>query len=76
MKAVKATYNDGQITWAEKPSAAGPVDVLVVFPEASDDPWEPILNDATPRPALANRIKEVEAEIAQGKASPLDVDQL
>jgi len=76
MKAVKATYKNGRITLSEKPPEPGPVEVLVVFPEATDDPWEAILSDPTQRPALAKRLKEVEEEIAQGKALPLDLDQL
>jgi hypothetical protein len=76
MKAVKATYKDGKVTLSEKPPGRGPVDVLVVFPEMADDPWESILNDPTPRPALEKRIKQLKKEIARGKASPLDLDQL
>jgi hypothetical protein len=44
-----------------------------VSPEAADDPWEQILCDPTPRPALAQRKKEVEEEIASGQARPLDM---
>lgn len=76
MKAVKAIYNDGQVTLKKRPKANGPVEVLVVFPRTTNDPWESILNDPTPRPALNQFIKEAEEAIAQGKASPLDLDQL
>jgi hypothetical protein len=76
MKAIKATYKNGKITFSEMPPEPGPVEVLVVFPEETDDPWEQILNDPTPRPALAKWMTEVKKEIAQGKASPLDLDQL
>jgi ABC-type taurine transport system ATPase subunit len=76
MKAVKAIYENGRIKLAEKPVAAGPVEVLVVFPEQADDPWAAIVNDPTPRPALAKWIKEVKREIAQGKAKPLRLDDL
>jgi len=76
MKAIKATYKNGKITFSEKPPEAGPVEVLVVFPEVTDDPWEQILNDPTPRPALTKWVNEVKKEIAQGKAIPLDLDQL
>lgn len=75
MKAVKATYEDGKITLWEMPSEPGPIEVLVVFPEAADDPWQQILGDPTPRPALSQWMKEVEEEIAQGTASPLDPEQ-
>jgi hypothetical protein len=76
MKAVKAIYKNGKITLLEKPLEKGPMDVLVVFPEATDDPWQRILNDPTPRPALTQWVKEVEEEIAQGKTTPLDLDRL
>ncbi len=76
MKAIKATYENGKITLSETPPELGPTEVLVVFPEATDDPWQHILRDATPRPALTQWIKEVEEEIAQGKASPLNLKQL
>src|SRR5438094_8768223 len=76
MRDLRATYQNGKITLSEKPSEPGPMDVLVVFPELGDDPWERILNDAIPRPALTQWMKEVEREIAEGKASPLDLDQL
>lgn len=76
MKAVKAIYHNGKVKLSEKPSDPGPVEVVVVFPEPSDDPWETILKDPTPRPALARWIKEVRKEIAQGKAKPLDFKRL
>jgi hypothetical protein len=76
MKAIKATYKNGKITLSETPTEAGPMEVLVVFPEATDDPWQQILSDPTPRPALTKWIKEVEEEIAQGKTTPLDLDRL
>ncbi len=76
MRAVKATYKNGKVTLSEKPSVSGPVEVLVVFPEPADDPWEAILNDPTPRPALIKRMREVEKQIAEGKSSPLNLDQL
>jgi hypothetical protein len=76
MKAIKATYKNGKITFSEKPPEPGPVEVLVVFPEATDDPWEQILNDPTRRPALTKWMAEVKKEIAQGNASPMDLDQL
>jgi hypothetical protein len=76
MKAVKAIYEKGKIKLAEKPTALGPMEVLVVFPEAEDDPWSEILNDPTPRPALAKWVKDVKKEIAQGKAKPLRRERL
>jgi hypothetical protein len=76
MKAIKATYKNGRVTLSEKPTQRGPLEVLVVFPDDAEDPWTSILNERTPRAALIKRIKEVEREIAQGKSSPMDFDQL
>jgi hypothetical protein len=52
------------------------MEVLVVFPEAAEDPWEKILKDPRPRPQLAKLVKEVKKEIAQGKAKSLNLDDL
>jgi hypothetical protein len=76
MKAVKATYQDGKITFFETPTEPGPMEVLVVFPEATDDPWLSILAETTPRPAFAEFARECLEKIAKGKAKPLEIDQL
>jgi len=76
MKAVKATFENGKITLAETPPEPGPMEVLVVFPEASDDPWESILAETTPRPAFVKFARECRDKIAKGKAKPLKFDQL
>ena len=76
MRAIKATYENGKIKLAEKPTETGPMEVLVVFPEPTSDPWQQILNDPAPRPELAKWAKEVRKEIAQGKAKRLNVTDL
>ena len=76
MKAIKAIYQNGKVKLSDKPSDPGPMEVVVVFPVPSDDPWEAILNDPRPLPALARRIQQVRDEIAKGKTKPLDLDQL
>lgn len=79
MKAVPAVYQNGQITLSEPPSNAaepGPIRVLVIFPEEADDPWQKILTDSRRRPALDQYVQECLKEIAQGKAEPLDPEQL
>jgi hypothetical protein len=76
MKAIKAIYQNGKVKLSEKPAEPGPTEVVVVFPEPSDDPWEVILNGRRPRTALAQRIQEVRDQIAKGKAKPLDLDAL
>lgn len=76
MKAVKAIYEKGQIKLSENPTEQGPLEVLVVFPEPANDPWEKILSDPTPRPKLNKLVNQVKKEIAQRKAKPLDLDDL
>jgi hypothetical protein len=78
MKAVKAVYQNGQITFSEPvPNAEpGPTNVLIVFPEEADDAWHSILEDSTPRPALDKYVQECLDEIARGKSEPLNLEQL
>jgi len=76
MKAVKAIFQNGKIKFTEKPAETGPVEVLVVFPEAVDDPWQEILNEETPRPGFLKFAEECQAEIKQGKSKPLKFGQL
>jgi hypothetical protein len=52
------------------------MEVLVVFPEPADDPWASILAETTMRPAFAKFVEECMEEIAQGKTTPLDPNQL
>jgi hypothetical protein len=72
MKAVKAIYDKGKIELSEPLADEGPVEVLVVFPEASGDPWEPILNETALRPSFLKYAEECEELIKQGQAKPLD----
>lgn len=76
MKAVKATYENGKVTLAERLSDPGPMEVLVVFPEATDDPWQEILQERKPRPAFAKFAEKCLGEIDKGKAKPLKLDDL
>lgn len=76
MRAIKAMYDKGKIKLAEKPAETGPVEVVVVFPENSSDRWDAILNDPTPRPKLLKYVEECKEQIRQGKAKPLNLDDL
>lgn len=76
MIAVKAIYKDGKLEFSEPAPEAGPVEVLVVFPNGDDDPWQSILNEEAPRPGFAKLMQEVLDEDAQGKAQPLNLDEL
>ena len=76
MKAIKATYKNGRVKLSEKPAEPGPFEVLVVFPETVDDPWDAILNEPTPRPTFVEFAKKCQEDIAKGKSKPLDLDRL
>jgi hypothetical protein len=76
MKTIKAQFEKGQIQLSEPAPEEGPIEVLIVFPEVEDDPWERIIHDPTPRPELEKWVAEVQAEIAAGKAVPLDLNDL
>lgn len=76
MKALKATYLNGQITFSEKPPETGPVEVLVVFPEAVDDPWQGILAEQTPRASFVEFANKCLDKIGKGKTRPLRLDEL
>ena len=67
MKAIKGIFKEGKLELAEPAPEAGPVEVLVVFPDSETDPWQPILNETSLRPAFAKYVEEALEEIAQGK---------
>jgi hypothetical protein len=67
MKAVKATYKNGRIRLSKKLADPGPIDVLVVFPEDADDPWEAILAEKKPRASFMKFVKECVKEIARSR---------
>jgi hypothetical protein len=76
MKAIKAIYQNGRVKLSEKPAEPGPMEVVVVFPEPSDDPWEDILAEKTPRRSFAKYVEECRKEIRQGKVKPLKLRDL
>jgi hypothetical protein len=76
MRAIKAVFREGQFILTEPAPSTGPVDVLIVFPEAVEDPWEAILQEKEIRPSFAEYMAKAEEEIAQGRAAPLDLNQL
>jgi hypothetical protein len=48
----------------------------VAKPKRSDDEWEKIINDPTPKPKLAAKLKQLERLAAEGKDEPMDWDRL
>ena len=76
MKALKGIYENGHLILSEPAPEAGPVEVMVVFPDDTDDPWARIEAEPAPRAAFAQLMQECEDQIAQGKPESLDVNQL
>ncbi len=76
MKAVKGAHSKGQVSLSETPPEPGPIEVLVIFPETTSDPWHEILAEQSPRRAFDAFAKECLRGIAEGKAKPLDLEQL
>jgi hypothetical protein len=76
LKALKGIYEHGRLTLSEQAPEEGPVEVLVVFPEGIHEAWERIRTEPVPRPAFAKFMRDCEEQIAQGKAEPLDMNQL
>lgn len=72
MKAVHARYENGQVKLDEKPELTEAAEVIVIFPDA--DPWEVILNDPAPRPALSKMADEVIQDHKAGKTEPFPPD--
>ena len=76
MRAVRAVYDKGTLKLAEPVPEEGPIEVLVVFPDATDDLWERIENEPTLRPAFAKFMQDCQEQINQGQAKPLELKDL
>ncbi len=73
MKAIKAVIKDGHVVLAEPIRDKGEIEAVVVL---LDDPWEPVCQDPTSRPALAQACKEALAEFEAGETTPVDPDDM
>ena len=69
MKAVKARFENGQVTLSELPPATTATDVIVLFLEPTDDPWEKIVADPNPCAALVQWVKDVDAKSNEDHSS-------
>ena len=74
MKAVRATVEDGNVTLQEPLNVKGRVEAILVVLDA--EPWDALLRDARPRPALAEASREALDEFLSGQATPLDPDAM
>ena len=65
MQAVKATIKDGNVTLEQPVDIKGPVEAIVVV--LDPDPWEALIRDPRPRPALSAASQEALAEFLTGE---------
>ena len=74
MHAVKATITDGNVKLEQPVNIKGPVEAIVVV--LDPDPWEALIRDPRPRPALTAASQEALAEFLSGRTAPLDPEDL
>jgi hypothetical protein len=74
MIAIRALYENGQVTLLDPvdSNGDGPLEGLLVLPRPEADPWDRIINDPTPRPALTREGDEVLAEHRAGRTGPME----
>ncbi len=73
MKAIKVLINDGQIV-PEEPLGSGRHEAILVM--LDPDPWEQIINDPRPRPALDRAAEEAMEDYHAGRTTPLDPEKM
>ena len=76
MRAIPAVYENGSVTLLEPVTTKGRLDAVVVLADVEPDPWDELLDDPAPRPALSRMADEVQAELRDGRTEPLNVDDL
>ncbi len=74
MHAVKATIKDGNVTLEQPVDIKGPVEAIVIV--LNPDPWNALICDPRPRPALSIASNEALEEFLSGQAAPLDPENL
>jgi hypothetical protein len=74
MQAVKATITDGNVTLDQPVDIKGPVEAIVVVLDS--DPWQAIVADPRPRPALAKSSREALDEFLAGQTTLLNPENL
>jgi ABC-type nitrate/sulfonate/bicarbonate transport system ATPase subunit len=76
MKAIKAKYKNGKVTLSEPPPCDEADEVLVIFQNDAEEPWDRILKDTSRRPKLEREIEKVKRQIARGETKPLRIEDL
>ncbi len=70
MKAVKAVIENGKVVPEEPLELTRRRDAIVIVFDPG--PWDAILHDPRPCPALAKAAEEAHQEYLQGRTTPLD----
>ncbi|MEI8375258.1 MAG: hypothetical protein WCJ35_20750 [Planctomycetota bacterium] len=74
MQAVKATIKNGNVTLEQPVDIKGPVEAIVIV--LDPDPWNVLVCDPRPRPALLKASNEALEEFLSGQTTLLDPDNL
>lgn len=74
MHAIRAVIQDGNITLEEPLDFKGRAEAIVVV--LDPDPWQAIIEDPRPRPALAKAGQEALEAFLAGQATPLDPETM
>jgi hypothetical protein len=74
VRAVKAIVEDGNVTLQEALDVKGRVEAILVL--LDPDPWEGLIRDTRPRPALTKASQEALEEFRAGRTTPLDPDAI
>lgn len=74
MRAIKATIEDGNITLDEPMPIKGRAEAIVVV--LDPDPWDALIHDPRPRPALTRASQEALDEFLAGQTTPLDPETM
>ena len=74
MQAVKAIVEDGNVTLQEPLNMEGRVEAILVI--LDPQPWDALIRDTRPRPALTQASRQALDEFLHGQTAPLDPDTM
>ncbi len=74
MRAVRAVIENGRVVPVEPLDVTGRRDAIVILLDRN--PWDAILDDPRPRPALEKAAEEAHQEYVHGRTMPLDPDTM
>jgi hypothetical protein len=74
MHAIKAIVEDGSVTLQEPLNVEGRVEAILVILDT--EPWDVLVRDPRPRPALTKASEQALDEFLHGQTVPLDPDTM